>query len=195
LILLQLWDHFGVDINMTHILLAAITNPALPAAVGTASTPVAAAGALGYYIAILWRTAIILGGLGVIIYLIAGGFYWITAGGEKGKIEEAKERIMQAIVGFAVLTAVSAVSVFLSQAFGIDLLRPNFSVLSGAGGGGGGGGGQPAGSCPTVDPAVYGYIANGAYACYTVSPKDCRHCVNGAYTSTQGDPNCPAACK
>lgn len=182
---------------MNHILLAAITNPALPPAVQNASTPTAAAGVLGLYIAVLWRTAITLGGLGVIIYLLVGGFYWITASGDKGKIEEAKERIMQAIIGFAVLSSVAAVSVFLGQAFGLDLLRPNFAVLSGGGGGGGAAGGGPLGSCATVDPAVYGYILDGQYACYTQNPKECVRCVSGAYDFTvpETNSNCPAQCK
>ncbi|HZZ98950.1 MAG TPA: hypothetical protein VFG51_03385 [Candidatus Saccharimonadia bacterium] len=113
---------------MTPHLLAAIINPVITR--GGASTPEAAGIALGFYIAVLWRTAILLGGLGVIIYLVMGGFYWITAGGEKGKVEEAKERIMQAIIGFAVLTSVAAVSVFIGKAFGMDLLKIDFTVLN-----------------------------------------------------------------
>lgn len=181
---------------MTDHLLAAITNPVLPAGVQNAATPTAAAGILGTYIGVLWRTALTLGGLAVVIYLLVGGFYWITAGGEKGKVEQAKDRIMQAIIGFAVLAAAAAISVFLSEVFGLDLLKPNFSVLmSSPGGGGSGGAGGPPGSCATVDPAVYGYISDGAYACYTQNPPDCVQCVGGAYVQKpESDPSCPAQC-
>jgi|SRR3989344_8448713 len=110
-------------------LISQITNPALPAGVSNASTPTAAAGVLAKYIAVLWQTAIIVGGLGIIVYLLVGGFYWITAGGEKGKIEQAKERIIQAVIGFVVLSSVAAISAFLSGPLGINLLKPDFSVL------------------------------------------------------------------
>lgn len=116
---------------MTHQLLAAITNKGLPPAMQDSSTPTLAANVLAQYIGVLWSTAITLGGLAVVIYLLVGGFYWITAGGEKGKVEEAKERIMQAMIGFAVLSAAAAVSVFIGDAFGLNLLKPNFNVLIG----------------------------------------------------------------
>ena len=152
-----------------NTLIAAITNPALPAGLQNASNPVAAGNILAKYIAVLWQTAIILGGLAVVIYLLMGGFYWITASGEKGKVEEAKERMQQAIIGFVVLSSIAAVSVFLSTAFGIDLLKPQFTNL--LGGGGGGGGGQTsdcAGNIPLGgtgnDGGVGGYCTNGGSA-------------------------------
>ncbi len=161
-------------------LLAQITNPALPAGLQNASNPVSAGNILAKYIAVLWQTAIVLGGLAVIVYLLMGGFYWITASGEKGKIEEAKERIQQSIIGFVVLSSVAAVSVFLSTAFGIDLLKPQFTNLLGGGGGTGGGG---------------GYCAYGEYACD--SSTTCVQCIGGkTYQHIDpSNPNCPAPCK
>lgn len=181
----------------THTLLAAITNLALPAGSQDASTPAKAASILALYIAVLWRTAITLGGLAVIIYMLVGGFYWITASGDKGKIEEAKERIMQAIIGFAVLCSVAAVSVFIGPAFGLDLLKPNFAVLSGGGGsGGGGGGGGPPGSCANVDPEINGYTADGAHACYTINPPNCYKCNSGSWQDVpETEAGCPSQCQ
>jgi len=181
--------------SLTHVLIAAITNPALPAGSQNSATPQAAANVLALYIAVLWRTAITLGGLAVIIYMLVGGFYWITASGEKGKIEEAKERIMQAIIGFAVLCSVAAISVFIGPAFGLDLLKPNFAVLSGGGGGGGPGGGGPPGSCANVDPDVNGYTSDGSHACYTINPPNCYKCNSGSWQDVpETESGCPGAC-
>ena len=38
----------------------------------------------------LWQTLIIVGGLAFLLYFLMGGIEWITAGGDKGKIEESK---------------------------------------------------------------------------------------------------------
>lgn len=74
----------------------------------------------------VWRTAITLGGLALLVMLILGGFEWITAGGDKGKIESARERITQSIIGLLVLLGTVAISIFIGSAFKIDLLRPSF---------------------------------------------------------------------
>ena len=59
------------------------------------------------------------------------------AGGDKGKVEQAKERITQSLIGLAVLFSVAAISVFFSTAFGLDLLAPDFNSVTNTGGGGG----------------------------------------------------------
>jgi hypothetical protein len=83
---------------------------------------------------------LVVGTLAVLGYLLLGGFHWITAGGEKGKIEEARTMITQAIVGIAVLASVFAAFSLLLGFFGIrDRIDLGFG--GGAGGGGNGGGG------------------------------------------------------
>ncbi len=77
-------------------------------------------------VVMVWKTAITLGGLALLVMLILGGFEWITAGGEKGKIEAARERITQSIIGLLVLLGTVAISIFVGSAFGINLLKPTF---------------------------------------------------------------------
>ena len=110
-------------------LLAQIKNPVLPTDVQDTSTPQLAANVFAKYIGVLWQTALTLGGLAVLIFLLMGGYYWITAGGDKTKIESAKNHIIQSIIGLVILRSVAAVSIFLSNAFGIELLRPDFTNL------------------------------------------------------------------
>lgn len=75
-------------------------------------------------------TILTIGGLALFMYLLLGGFNWITAGGEKGKIEAAREMITQGIIGLAILAAVFAVYAIVLRFFGIT------SITLGAGGGG-----------------------------------------------------------
>jgi amino acid transporter len=52
-------------------------------------------------------------------YLIWGGIQWITSGGDKGKTEEARNRITAAIVGLAILAASYAIFQLVLYVLGI----------------------------------------------------------------------------
>lgn len=69
------------------------------------------------------RVMVILAGLGFILYFVIGAVEWITGGGDKGKVEEAKNHIINAITGLTVMLALYAVLVFLNQVLHIDLLN------------------------------------------------------------------------
>ena len=101
---------------------APITNPAVQA-FGTGEPAVV----LAKMIATVWQTAITLGGLALLIMLIIGAIEWITAGGDKGKIESARGRITQGIIGMLALMSVTAISIFISGVLGINLLKPQFT--------------------------------------------------------------------
>jgi hypothetical protein len=72
----------------------------------------------------LYRSVLIVGGLAVLLYLAWGGISWITAGGDKAKVEQAKARITDAVMGIAFLVAVVAIVSLLSWALGYDFLNP-----------------------------------------------------------------------
>lgn len=56
----------------------------------------------------------------VFIYLIYGGIQWITAGGDKGKTEEARNRITGAVVGLVVLVATWAIFLIIINFLGFE---------------------------------------------------------------------------
>lgn len=149
-------------------LLADVKNPALPAGVQNAADPVAAGVGLGKYIGILWQTALVVGGLAVVAYMIMGGLNWITAAGDKGKIETAKERITQGLIGLAVLFSVAAISTFFGTVLGLDLLKPNFARITptsdAPSGGGSGSGSESSDLCTVGDTSTY-QDASGEYGC------------------------------
>jgi len=97
--------------------------------------------------------AIIIGALLFLVYLILGAVNWITAGGDKGKIESARAKIIQSLMGLAVLVFAYTFYLFVLNYLGIDLGQPSSSAPSTdvtphrppAGNPGGGTGIQPGG--------------------------------------------------
>ncbi len=57
----------------------------------------------------------------VLFYLIWGGVEWITSGGDKGKLEKARQRITSAILGIVVLSGVLAIFSVVQQFLGIEV--------------------------------------------------------------------------
>lgn len=110
-------------------LLAQITNPAVPALQtfgGSGNSGQVGAAILGRYIAVLMVTSISLGGLAVLLYLVMGALQWVTANGDSGKIDKARNRMVQAVVGLIILTSIGAAATFIGPVFGIDILRLEF---------------------------------------------------------------------
>ncbi|MBI3954713.1 hypothetical protein HY333_01580 [Candidatus Collierbacteria bacterium] len=99
-----------------------IVNNALSDVVKTKS----AGSGLAFYIAQLWKTVVLVGGLAFLLYLVWGGLQWLTAGGDKGKIEEAQHKITNALIGLAILVLSFAVVLFVQAVFKINLLKPEF---------------------------------------------------------------------
>lgn len=100
--------------------LAAITNSAIP---GGDISDAGQAAQFAKTFATLWQTVIIVGGLAFIMYFLWGGIEWITAGGDKGKIETARAKITQGLIGLAILAASFVIVKFLQTAVGLDLLN------------------------------------------------------------------------
>lgn len=58
--------------------------------------------------------------LAAFLYLILGGFQWITSGGDKAGVEAAQKRIQAAIIGLFIVFAAWAIMLLIGQFFGID---------------------------------------------------------------------------
>lgn len=98
-----------------------ITNNALGS-----SVPKDSAGGLAFYIAQLWKTVVIVGGLAFLVYLMWGGIQWVTSGGDKTKLDEAQHKIYNSMVGLGVLVASYAFVRLVSGVLDINLLQPTF---------------------------------------------------------------------
>jgi len=98
---------------------AAITNTAVPGG----SAPDDSPRQFAVTIATLWQTIILVGGLAFLLYFLLGGITWITAGGDKSKIEEARHKITQGLVGLSVLAASYVIIKFIETAIGMNILN------------------------------------------------------------------------
>lgn len=110
-------------------------------------------GTIGRLIEIGADAVLLVGTIAVLVYLLMGAFKWITAGGEKGKIEEARTMMTQAIVGIVLLAAVFAIYSLVLNFIGlgsrINLDGGTNTNITAPGTGGGGGGGVPGRFQPT----------------------------------------------
>ena len=106
-----------------HHLLAQINNPVLPNLIGGKDTKDYTQGgtALGTLISNLVGALFIAGFLLSFVFLIMGGFKWITSGSDKAKLEQARDEITNAIIGIIVVGASWAITVLVGQFFGLDL--------------------------------------------------------------------------
>lgn len=54
--------------------------------------------------------------------LILGGIAWINSAGDKAKLEQARQRVLNAVIGLVVVLSTFVIVNFLSKVFGISLL-------------------------------------------------------------------------
>lgn len=52
-------------------------------------------------------------GIVAVVIVLMGGFKWMTAGGEEGKVDEAKKLITSGIIGLAIIVTAYAIAQFV----------------------------------------------------------------------------------
>jgi hypothetical protein len=65
----------------------------------------------------------ILAALAVLFMLVLGAFSWITSGGDKDSVGKARSRIVNALIGLAVLALAYFIARFVGQLVGIDIFN------------------------------------------------------------------------
>ena len=66
--------------------------------------------------------AIMIGALLAFFYMLWGGLDWITSGGDKSKVEQARHKITHAIVGLGLVASMIAIFSVVQYFFGINIL-------------------------------------------------------------------------
>lgn len=79
--------------------------------------------ATGDFITLVLQGILVIAALAVFIFLIWGAFEYITAGGEKGKVESARNKITGAIIGLIVLAATIPIFILMQRLLGIDVIN------------------------------------------------------------------------
>ena len=109
--------------------LADLTNPVLPPSLGSGAYTKGGT-IIGNLISAIGGLFFIFAFCLTFLYLLTGGLSWLTSGGDKSKLETARDKITNALVGLVIVAAAYAVFALVGQFFGLDvkaLLIPSFS--------------------------------------------------------------------
>ena len=118
----------GSDRGSTQI--AAIANPVLKGAAGS-DLAGAESGSLFYQIlGGILRFMMILGAVLVLINLLQAAIAWISSGGDSSKVEEARGRMTDAVIGLVILSSSYAIWLLIKNFLGVDL---SFTLLTNPG--------------------------------------------------------------
>ena len=66
----------------------------------------------------------IFGGIFFVIYFLIAGIQWISSGGDSGKLTEARNKIIQGVIGLIILVAAYGIIGLIGTIVGIDIINP-----------------------------------------------------------------------
>jgi len=107
---------------MISALLAQLTNPILPPAIGGGENPNVnqGANAIGGFVSGIANFLLIVAGVAAFLYLILGGLQWITSGDDKNGMEQARNKITHAILGLIIVASAWAIWMLIGTFLGIN---------------------------------------------------------------------------
>lgn len=91
---------------------------------GTAST-----GAMEFLITEFISILTIVGGVAMIFYFVLAALSWITANGDTGKTDKARQQMIQAVTGMVILVAAYGIIGVIGNVLGLHLLSPGAALL------------------------------------------------------------------
>jgi hypothetical protein len=105
-------------LSTSQLIAQNITNPAL-----NSYSDVSATEFLGGLIPALVGLGFVIGAIVFLFFFISGAISWITSGGDKMKLEQARKRIVTAVVGLVILLSFFGLLNLVEAFFGIGLRR------------------------------------------------------------------------
>lgn len=78
----------------------------------------------------LLTLGLIIGVLFFLFVFLIGGIQWITSGGDKNALEEAKRKITNAFVGLVILFSVFAILRLIENFFGLSIMTLDITGLA-----------------------------------------------------------------
>ena len=76
------------------------------------------------FISILIGFFTIVAGLFFLVYMISAGLTWVSAGGEKGKIDGAKSQMTNGAIGLIVIVVAQFIVGIVGNVLGLNILNP-----------------------------------------------------------------------
>lgn len=124
------WISFLILPKFNSVSVAAftgITNPSINERFGANPNAAKSGSIFVTYFIYIWNAAMVVGGIIVLFYFIQGSIEWITAGGDSAKIQKARDRLIQSILGLFILifsfVIINYISSLLFGATGFDILK------------------------------------------------------------------------
>lgn len=77
---------------------------------------------IGKFLSNIIGVMMIVGFIICLIYLIMGAYSWMTSGGDKAAVEQARLRISYAITGLVILASVWGIMLLIQYFFGITII-------------------------------------------------------------------------
>lgn len=78
---------------------------------------------LGDFVQRSFGGILLVAGLATFMYLVYGGIEWITSGGDKGKLEGARNKITNGIIGLTIVASAWAIYRLVDYFLGIGLAK------------------------------------------------------------------------
>jgi len=72
----------------------------------------------------------VVAGISFTLFFLLGGLNWITAGGDKGKIDKAKGMMTSGAIGMIIIALSYTIVWIVGKALGIDILNPG-TIING----------------------------------------------------------------
>ncbi len=91
---------------------------------GQISTTQQAGGMVVYILSRVIGFLTVAASLWFLIQILIGGLSWISAGGEKNKLTEARDRLTNSFIGLVVVVAAWAILALMGEFFGIGFTNP-----------------------------------------------------------------------
>ncbi|MCE7897737.1 MAG: hypothetical protein DPW11_02465 [bacterium] len=70
----------------------------------------------------------VIAGIAFVLYFLLGGLNWITAGGDKGKIDKAKGMMTGGAIGLIIIVLSYSITWIVSAALGLNILEPGVLI-------------------------------------------------------------------
>lgn len=97
---------------------------------GSAETGFQAATTLEKVLSIALGGITIVAGVYLLFVFVIAAFNWLSAGGDSGKVEKARDSMIQGLLGLTLIVAAYAIAGVIGTVFGIKILKPGGVIQS-----------------------------------------------------------------
>lgn len=74
-------------------------------------------------------TITVIAGLAFLLFFVFGGLQWILAGGDQGKVDQAKKQMTNSAIGLIIVIVSYAIIGVISSVVGLNILNPAREIL------------------------------------------------------------------